>query len=149
MKKNIIRLTESELKKLIRESVKSIIAEANGYNTEYISVDLCYVDFDNEELGDFLDSLDETPDQVSCELEYSIEEYDKGDYWTPPSGGYADIVDWSIDTDGVFKNILPPELYEIFIQSVSNYISNNTDAFAESIYDGYENYGSDYERYDD
>ena len=138
MKKNIIRLTESELKNLIRESVKSIIAEANGYNTEDISVDLCYVDFDSEELGDFLDSLDEYPDQVSCELEYSIEEYDRGDYWTPPSGGYAEIVDWSVDTDGVFKSILPPELYEIFVQSVSSYISDNTDSFAEKIYEDYD-----------
>ena len=148
MKKNIIRLTESELRSMIKEAVTKIIKESS-YNSYDVEVDMYYiVDYCTPQLDDFFEEAD-CPETVSVELVYEIEPYDAGDYYTPPSGGDANIYDYRIDTDGKFKSILPPELYDSFIKSVESYLDNNLDEYREKIYDDYDDDEPDYEDYYD
>lgn len=146
MEKNIIRLTESELKTMIKEVVTKIIKEAS-YSTDTIEVELYYLDFTDPKLDEFFEDA-ECPENVLVELQYDIEPYDGGDYWTPPSGGYANIYGYNIDCDNTFKKIIPPELYNSFLQSVEDYLNKNCDEYSERLYDDYSNYEPDYERDD-
>lgn len=150
MKKQIIRLTESDLHEIIKESVNRILHESSSYSEEYIMVDVYDVNFKDERVSDFLyDNQDNELPQVSVKLEYDIEPYDGGDYYTPPSGGYANIVRCEPDEDNQFKNIIPQELYQSFIEGIESYVYSNSDEYESQLYDSYNDYEPDYERYDD
>lgn len=152
MKKNVIRLTESELKAFIKEAVHNIILEAsnNRWNS-YMSIDIDDIDCDDEELKEFFDNLEECPDSVEVGIDYKIIPYDGGDYNTPPSGGEAELTNYELDVYNTFKDILPEELYQRFLGCVDRAFSNQIDDYLMGIYDDYENYEPEYERgyYDD
>ena len=150
MKKQIIRLTESDLHNIITESVNRILHESYSHSEEYILIDVDDVDFKDERVSDFLyDNQDKEFPKVSVKLEYDIEPYDGGDYYTPPSGGYANIVRCEPDEDNQFKNIIPQELYQSFIEGIESYVYSNSDEYESQLYDSYNDYEPDYERYDD
>lgn len=150
MKKNIIRLTESELKAFIKEAVHSIISEASNKSWDtYMSIDMGDIDYDDE-LADFFDNLEECPDTVEVGIDYEIIPYDRGDYYTPPSGGEAELTNYELDVYNTFEDILPEDLYQRFLGYVDKAFSNKIDDYLMGIYDDYENYEPDYERdYDD
>lgn len=152
MKRNVIRLNESELKAFIKEAVHNIISEASNNNWDrYMSIDIGYIDYDDEELEEFFDNIEECPDSVEVGFDYDIDPYDPGDYWTPPSGGGAELTDYELDVDNAFKGIMPEELYQRFLGYVDKAFSNQIDDYLMEIYDDYENYEPEYERdyYDD
>jgi hypothetical protein len=151
MAKNIIYLTESEIKTMISEQVAKILKERRNYSTREVEIELYEIDFPDELMDFFEEHDEEIPSLITVELEYEIEPYDSGDYWTPPSGGYCNIIDANIDTDGEYKGLIPPELYPAFIQSINEYIDNHLDTYSEEIYDYYDSYepDEDYYRYDD
>lgn len=146
-KKNIIHLTESELKTIIKEEILNIISERKiAYPTTTVYIDLFNIDIEDESLCEYLDNIDEDcPNEVAVTIEYEIIPYSPGDYWTPPEGGYADLIDCHIDSNNNFKNILPPELFEIFKQSVNEYLDKHGETYLEEIYDDYANYEPEYE----
>lgn len=147
MKKNVIRLTESELKAFIKEAINNIISEASDKKWDgYMSIDIGNIDCDDEELVDFFDNLEECPDSVEVGIDYEIIPYDRGDYYTPPSGGGAELTDYELDVDNTFQNILPEELYQRFLGCVDKVFSNQIDDYLIKIYDDYENYEPEYER---
>ena len=112
--KKIIHLTESELKNIIKEHVQKVLLEWGNYrSSESFTIGLWAVDLEDA-VADYLDSLDKFPGEVEIDLAYEIIPYERGDYWTPPCGGYADLEEITVDTDGTFQDILPPELYESF-----------------------------------
>ena len=148
MKRQIIRLTESDLHEIIKESVNQILKESSSNYHDYVSIDLLNVDFGDERLEEFLGSLTEMP-EVSVKLEFDIEPYDPGDYWTPPYGGYANIVDCTPDEDGYYKKIIPEELYQCFIDGVEKYVDENHEEYEISFYEDYNSYEPDYDRYHD
>ena len=147
MKKQIIRLSESDLHKIIKESVNAILNEAK-YSidyTEYIEdeIELWEVDL-SEELIEFLEDYDDKIyDTVSVKIEIDNEPYNSGNYWTPPSGGVA-FVDCEVDTDGRFKAILPDNLYSEFISTVYKYVDNNSTRYEEEVESNNEWKGYDY-----
>ena len=144
--KNIIQLTETELKNIIKEHVQKVLLEYRNYSSsESITIDLWSVDIEDA-VADYLDSLDDFPGTVEIELYYEIIPYEPGDYWTPPYGGYADLEKIEVDTDGAFQKILPPELYESFKDSVTDYMSKHNESYLEKIYDDYNDYTPEYER---
>lgn len=148
MKKKTIRLTESELKHFIAEAVRSIITETQNQSWhDYFTVDFGDIDFDDPELDEFFETLDNFPD-VEVGFNYSIEAYDPGDYWTPPSGGGADVTDYKVDVDGTYKNILPDELYQRFIGYAEDTFLSQIESRLEEIYDDYINYEREYESED-
>ena len=147
MKKNVIRLTESELKAFIKEAVHNIISEASNNRWDsYMSIDMHNIDCDDEELEEFFDNLEECPDSVEVGIDYKIIPYDRGDYYTPPSGGEAELTDYELDVYNTFKNIMPEELYQRFLGYVDKAFSNQIDDYLMRIYDDYENYEPEYER---
>lgn len=150
MKKQIIRLTESDLHEIIKESVNRILHESYSHSEEYIMVDVNDVNFEDERVSDFLyDNQDKELPEVSVKIEFEIEPYDPGDYWTPPYGGYARIVDCTPDEDGYYKKIIPEELYQCFIDGVGKYVDDNHEEYEISFYEDYNSYEPDYDRYHD
>jgi hypothetical protein len=146
MKKNIIRLTESELKAFIKEAVHSIISEASNKRWDsYMSIDMGDIECDDE-LDEFFDSLEECPGTVEVGIDYEIIPYDRGDYYTPPSGGEAELTNYELDVYNTFEDILPEDLYQRFLGYVDKAFSNQIDDYLMGIYDDYENYEPDYER---
>lgn len=151
MKKNVIRLTESELKAFIKEAVHNIISEASNKRWDsYMSIDMGDVECDDE-LADFFDNLEECPDTVEVGIDYEIIPYDRGDYYTPPSGGEAELTNYELDVYNTFEDILPEDLYQRFLGYVDKAFSNKIDNYLMEIYDDYEDYEPEYERdyYDD
>ena len=151
--KQIIRITESELKNIIKESVKTILKEQSSIKkiikesskeTKIFDIDLFHIDFTNPELEEFFDEND-IPESVSVGMRFDSNSYDSGDYYTPESGGYVTLTDYVVDYDGEFKKILPPELYKSFIHDVNTYIEKYSDDFEEDMsvgdYDEPEYYG--------
>ena len=109
-------------------------------------VDVYDVDFKDERVSYFLDdNQDKELPKVSVKLEYDIEPYDGGDYYTPPSGGNASIVSCEPDYDSQFKNIIPQELYQSFIEGIENYVYSHSEEYESQLYDDY----LDYERDDE
>lgn len=116
MKNNIVRLTENELKQVIRESVNRILSEMDLgdmednvqpihsleeymdilHNTEFTKdnweIDKQDSNFDQNggEVVVYLngDDFDYISLKIYFDLDVSYIPYDKGDYWTPPEGGY-------------------------------------------------------------
>lgn len=147
MKKNVVRLTESELKALIKEAVHNIISEASNNRWDsYMSIDIRDIDCDDEELGAFFDNLEEYPDSVEVGIDYEIIPYNGGDYYTPPSGGGAELTNYELDVYNTFKEIMPEDLYQRFLGYVDKAFSNKIDDYLMRIYDDYENYEPEYER---
>ena len=151
--KQIIRITESELKNIIKESVKTILKEQSNIkkiikesskDTEIFDIDLFRIDFTNPELEEFFDEND-IPESVSVGMKFDYDSYDSGDYYTAPYGGHATLTDYVVDYYGKFKKILPPELYKSFIYDVNTYIENHNTDFEEDMsvgdYDEPEYYG--------
>lgn len=135
--KNIIHLTESELKNIIKEHVQKVLKEWRNYRGSVpVAIDLWKVDLEDA-VADYLDSLDNCPGEVEIKIAYEIIPYERGDYWTPPSGGYADLEEMTVDSNGAFDNILPPELYKSFEDSVHSYVSENIESYLEKIYDNH------------
>lgn len=141
MSKNVIRLTESELKTIITESVKQIISEAFGKsrtsntNVASFGVHLNDIRFENLQLDDFItENYDELPsEEVQVEISYSTYAGDKGDYYTPPTAPYAELNDIKVDTNQVFANAMSSELYQIFIQEVDSFVENNYEDYIQEI----------------
>lgn len=147
MRKNTIRLTESELKTMIKEAVSKIITESPLYRKSpvqegIIEVDLMYLEFSNPQLEEFFEDA-KCPETVSVRVEYTVEPFNRGDYWTPPSGGEVEMENMEVDYDGVFKNIIPADLYQSFVSEVQSYVNDNWDRYSEN----YEEYEPD--SYDD
>lgn len=136
MAKKTIHLTESELKTMIKEAVNKILTESQKYYTWDINVNMGDIMFEGD-LDNFLEDMYENemdvPESVSVVLEYEMEPYDAGDYWTPPSGGGCNIIDFEIDPSNEFKSIIPNALYEEFITVVSKYVNKNMESYCEQI----------------
>lgn len=144
MKKNVVRLTESELKAFIKEAINNIISEASNNRWDsYMSIDIGDIDCDDEELGAFFENLEEYPDSVEVGFDYEIIPYNGGDYYTPPSGGGAELTNYELDVYNTFKEIMPEDLYQRFLGYVDKAFSNKIDDYLMRIYDEHKNYERD------
>lgn len=153
MKKQLIRLTEGDLHKIINESVKKILNEmGSNTTTSYATVDVGdIIDAGNEVLCDWFETecpID-APNEISIKFEYEIIPYDGGDYYTPPEGGYAEIHNYEMDGDDTYKAIMPTEIYQLFVSEVNSYVDSNLERFEEKFYEDYENYEPDYDDWRD
>lgn len=152
-RKNIIRLTESEFKKLISESVKNIVEDFHksfnfDSNRQNVRFDFNLSDlsdgFQNQELEEFF-SYSKAPETVDVSLIVDEESYDEGDYGTAPYGGDITFVDCEVDVDGKFKDFFKKnnmlKLYNEFKKEIYSYIEANCENYIDdSIYDDYDPY---------
>ena len=98
---NIIRLNENELFNLIKENVRKVLREYS-YDTAEMQIEVGELDLPEE----LYELLEDNYEYVTVRVEYEIEPYCSGDWDTPPSGGCAEIHNYTIDPDGDFKNII-------------------------------------------
>lgn len=110
---------------------ESIIKESSNITRDF-DIDLYYVEITNPELDEYLAELD-LPETIAVSMSFYEEPYDKGDYYTPPSGGYVELGNYEIDTDGVFKKLIAPEYYQAFIQDVASYIDSHSEKFETEV----------------
>lgn len=128
--KRTIRLTESDLRQVIKESVTKILNESYC-NTKCIEDEINISDTNGSDiLFDYLYENDITDDIVSVNIYVDNEPYDAGDYYTPPSGG-ASYSHCEVDVDGKFKQILPDEIYSELVSAVEEYIDRHSDEYVE------------------
>ena len=149
--KKIIRLTESEFKTIIKESISTILENINDKKllkeSEIINVDLYDIDTsDYPELDEYLQDAN-IPDSISVEMMFDENESDNGDYYTPSTSAYFSLYDYNIDINGEFKKYLPEELYDSFINCVSELIERNKSAYEEEALENHNLSFSDYGDY--
>lgn len=139
---NIIRLNENELFNLIKENVRKVLREYS-YDTAEMQIEVGDLDLPEE----LYELLEDNYEYVTVKVEYEIEPYCSGDWDTPPSGGCAEIHNYTIDPYGDFKNIIPKNSYQLFIDEVEKAISRKWDDFCIELYNDYENQEPPYEDY--
>ena len=87
----------------------------------------------SDEIIDFLEGYNgKEYETVSVKVEINNEPYDGGNYWTPPSGGVS-FNDCEVDTDNIFKKILPDKLYDDFTSAVYSFVYDNRDYYIEQV----------------
>jgi hypothetical protein len=136
-RKKTIRLTESEFKNIIKESVKYIIENYNRNDilkeSETFDVDLSDIDSSSyPELDEFLQDA-KMPDTIKVDMDFDIDYGDEGDYWTAPTGSSCRLIDYHIDSYGDFKQYVPEELYNEFIECVGDSIERNSSYYEEEV----------------
>ena len=158
--KNTICLTENQFKVMISEAIRNVINELHSnqsllkeYNTysktDIISVDLADVEFSKNLDEFFLESPYETmPDKVDVEVTFQEIPYDGGDYYNEPSGGYLEYEGCSVDYYDEYKKLLPPDLYNVFLEDVESYVECNWEKIAETIDTDDYPYDRDYDERD-
>jgi hypothetical protein len=142
----IVRLTESELKNIIMESVKNILREgASSRDYKTIVLSIGDFDYENEALNEWIsDNWDSLPtEDVEIGIDFTYVPEDKGDYWTPPSGGYIEVYDVTVTSDQTFEYIrqhLGEEAVNEIISTIKSYADHNAEELIQ--YDNYD-YGPD------
>lgn len=132
-----VRLTESELKNMIIESVKKILKEARTSNeTKTIVLSIGDFYYENKELDEWIgDNWDNLPtEDVEITINFRYIPEDKGDYWTPPSGGYIELNDIEFN-DNPLMQYLKQELSTEFVQTImatiESYVEENVDELVQ------------------
>lgn len=130
MKRNIVRLTESQLHKVIKESVKKVLREGKEVFGTQVFYPLDEIELTDEEYDMLCNIL-----KPSYEIEFmGYVSYDAGDYNTQPS--YDNNIDVT-DDDGFMNDIeqiqdedLKERLADVF-ENWSYETSGNLDNFVE------------------
>lgn len=158
IKNKPIKMTESQFKAFIKESVANVlnemgfkkrINESSGYEELETEIEVDFLKCaQTGEIAQLLDS-DKLPWTVNVILYLEWIPYDKGDYYTPPYGGFSEIQDIKVDTTGEFKAVLSPELYGVFVNEVKEYVYDNEEKLIGN-HDEDRRYGYDqWNEYDD
>jgi hypothetical protein len=124
---------------------ENVLKENRQTWTTPIDINLSDILF-SPELDEFLgDNWDSLPaEEVDVNLELVDIPGDKGDYWTPPYEGGVELIDTQIDPNSLFKEVIPEELYQLFINDVDKYIDDNIDSIVQRF--EYNDFDSDWER---
>lgn len=145
IKNKPIKMTESQFKTFIKESVTSVLKEM-GFKKRLnerastrrvdIEIDTYYLN-----LGEEIEmALEEYPANVEAKVEFEKYPYRPATRETPAEGGYWEFVSCNVDRKGVFKSALTPEQYQIFVNKVEEYIYDYQNEIAEEYID--DDYGS-------
>lgn len=138
--KSIIRLTESDLHKVIGESVRRILKESHGYTTCY-----CYTYFPWDDIADMLLEEGLIPEGTDNELhefllqyeddfilegeyEYSWDDYmnDSRDEIIPDENGLQSVIDF---VKGLEHPLLTDECKNAIIEYFTNWYKNHSDDY--------------------
>ena len=147
MKKNGYRITESELKRMISESVMRIMNEIYNNSswsktdkgTREILFSIGDVSFTNPQLNDWVDNnFNELPtEDVYAEVSYTYTSYEN-DRDTAPAGDDFEIDDIVIKPNELIeflKQQFEPEVFDVMINDIVTYVENNVDDLLQYEYD--------------
>lgn len=143
--KKIVKLNENDLHNIVKKSVKKVLKEHTSNKYEYFKIKLADIDviFSNPKLNDFFDKHNELWDQfIELSINFNYIKYNSNDYWTPPSGGYAEITDCNIELSEKLERSIPKKWLPEFIDDIKDFIINNSD-FAEEAYKNITSYDDD------
>lgn len=114
---------------LIKE--KKCLKEATtGYSTTTIDIDLSEIEFP-QPLNDFVDdNYDSMPDTVEVEISYKYNPYTPATYWQPAEGGDFDYSCSDVLVEP-FRDIIPQELLQTFIDTIGDYADAHIDDLFE------------------
>jgi len=148
--------SDNELKQLYTDySInENIILKKNlnegYYGDEYYELTLDELDYENQNLYDYLEQNNLLDEKIEINLKFHEVPYSKVDYDTPPSGGYAEMDDYSIDLSDNLKNSLPKEILSELMKEIEIYISRNEENWSINAYENFndDSYFED-DRYDE
>ena len=133
MAKRTVRLTESELKRMIVESVKNVLKEGFNETVEkevYFPLADALYDDENWEMW-FRRYSNEFPDDiVDATVWYYSTPEDPGDDWTAPNGGSVYVQDVEIHENELtdyLKSVLDEETYLQIIQMCESFVVETTE----------------------
>jgi hypothetical protein len=137
MKKKTITLKESELRGIISEAVKNIVNEmynnkkklfetASHDCTFDTTINYAIVDYTNPRLNEWLDENSLPQEEVDVQILYNCSPWDEKNY-------VYNYIDCSVDPNGNFKNIIPTQLYQAFIDDIATEIDANSNYYMEQI----------------
>jgi hypothetical protein len=143
-RKNVIRLTESEFKNLISETVKNIVESySNDYflneNIEYngngeFVIFIDNLDYSNHpELEKYFLSISDKLEEnynlmvINVKVYYDTYKGRHGNYATyeEPIAPSYDIIDYDYEINPELKNMMDTEIYNSFNKFIDEYIYNN------------------------
>lgn len=127
------------------ESCEKINEGVSSKDSKTITLSIGDFEYENEAVNDWItDNWDSLPtEDVEITIVFTYVPEDKGDYWTPPSGGYVEIDDVMVKSDETFEFIrqaLGEEAVNEIISTIESYVDNNAEEFIQ--YDEYD-YGPD------
>lgn len=127
-----------KLKESIDNALKSVLKEfKNNYRLNEISdyldnkeycIDILDIEFPDPIERILEEVADKNYRTVSVNVIFRIYPYDKGDYYTEPSGG-PEYETCEVDVDGKFRNIIPEEYYEAFKECIAVYVEDKSDNY--------------------
>lgn len=160
--KKTIRLNESDLKKIIKETIKELLAPKDYYDSDVV----CMFDLlcNDDEFNKWWDSLCDNYDnniqskKIVDLLENDDDYYDiniyitylkyypgcSGTYDNPPDPPELDY-NWESDVKKL-RNILPEKIYKLLNDSLNDYVENEyMENYREKYIDDRENYEEEYD----
>ena len=118
------------------ESYKKINKARTSNEIKTIVLSIGDFDYNNEELDEWIgDNWDNLPtEDVEITIYFKYIPEDKGDYWTPPSGGYIELNDIEFN-DNPLMQYLKQELSTEFVQTImatiESYVEENVDELVQ------------------
>jgi hypothetical protein len=160
--KKTIRLNESDLKKIIKETIKELLAPKDYYDSDVVCIfdllhdddefnkwwDSLYNDYDNNiQSKKIVDLLENDDDYYDINIYITYIQYIPGcpgSYYTPPSPSDVEY-NWESDVKKL-QNILPDQIYKSLNDSLNDYVENEyMENYREKYIDDWENYEEEYD----
>jgi hypothetical protein len=159
-----IIINESHIRQLVKETLENLILGEDDLNTMSAKY---YIENATSKTLDYFNVKDKTGEiglvyqgeygefyiEAKFEIYGDFNDYDPGDYWTPPSGGefeMSDLMVYDIVTYLEGEKIeMTEEDYNYIEEVVKKYCNNNTDKIIGGINPEHFIYEPDYDDYDD
>lgn len=159
-----IVINESHIRQLVKETLENLILGEDDLN---IMSAKYYMENATSEMLDYFNFKGKTGDlgilyqgeygefyiEAKFDVYGSFDDYDPGDYWTPPSGGefeMSDLMIYDIETYLEGEKIeMTEEDYNYIEEVVEKYCNDNTEKILDGIDSEYFIYEPDYDDYDD
>lgn len=159
-----IVLNEMHIRQLVKETLENLILGEDDLN---ITSAKYYMETATSEILDYFNVKDKTGEigltyqgeygefyiEAKFEIYGNFNDYDPGDYWTPPSGGEFEISDlmvYDIETYLEGEKIeMTKEDYDYIDEVIKKYCNANTNKIIDGIDPEYFIYEPDYDDYDD
>ena len=126
-----MRLDKNDLCEMVMKSIKMILREGSGnYSNYYGHIEVYSDDIlqcaektypgisEDEDMEKYLETL---PYKFEISVNFTCTPIDRGDYYTPPSGGDIDNISWELENYDLNK--LPQEISDMISTGIDDYLN--------------------------